>query len=147
MSLSLRRPASEHFLEAALHLSPLFRDGQKIPKPFSFHFFQREPRQLLSGAIELKDASFPVQNDDQQILGRVQDRRDELLFPLRPLVALLQLVNIHEHHQNAIDFALRRQERENTDRIPSAVVGLHLAPNIAQPLDDLRDRFIHVREG
>ena len=32
MSFPLHRPAPEHFLEAALHLSPFFRDRQEDPK-------------------------------------------------------------------------------------------------------------------
>ena len=61
-------------------------------------------------------------------------------------MALLQVVNIHEHHQNAINLAFRRQEREHTDRVPSAILGLDLAPHFTRPLQDLRDRFIQIRK-
>ena len=125
-----------------LHLSPFIRGREEIPKRFSLHLFRRIPCQLLRGAIELKDTPCPVQHDDQQVPSRIQNCRDELLFPLLLLMDLLQVVHIHEHDQGAIDLAVRRQERKDADGIPAAVVGLDLAPYIAYSLVDLR-RSIH----
>src|SRR5580704_12755948 len=115
MSLSALLPAVELCLEAPLYLRPFLGGREKIPERFSLHLFRRIPCQILRGAIELKDAPRPVQQDDQQVPSRIQDGRDELLFPLLLLVTLLHIVHVHEDDQSSIDLAFRSQERKDAD--------------------------------
>jgi hypothetical protein len=64
MSLASHRPALEHFLEASLYLNSVLRDWQKLPKQLSLYLLHGVTCQLLTGAIELKNTSLAVQNDD-----------------------------------------------------------------------------------
>ena len=58
----------------------------ELPRSSAPHFFQGIAGKLLAYSVELNDASFAIENHDQQVGSRVQDGRNQDLFLLQRLL-------------------------------------------------------------
>ena len=153
--LVLVRRSADDLFEDFLDRRGFLRRQQEPWQP-SFRFLRGVAGKLLAYPVELNDSSLAIHNYDQQVLGCIQDRRDNISFLLQRLLILLQRMNIRERHHHPFDFLLTGPERTKPEPVPTASLALNLPAYFAAFLDNCRyqvfqvwnvDAYVEVLDG